>query len=200
MTGERWCVALRNKRMRRSLLVLLVLAAPLALADDGLRLDWTRQSLTATWRHYTQIVDGLEVVDGGVIERVDHDGSVHETFRALATPQPRVPRRLVAASEMQRAVPPGVILEQKLVALSDHGVARPVWRVIVEEKLHEPYAHYVDASTGELLRSQPLFSRVQARVFDVNPVAKLNRPDLADQNNAASAVPDAAYSLVDLDN
>lgn len=170
------------------------------MAGDGLRLDWTRESLTATWRHYTQIVDGLEVEGGGVIERVDRDGSVHETFRALAAPQPRVPRRMLATSEVQRAVPAGVVLEQKLVALNDGGVARPVWRVIVEERLHEPYAHYVDASTGELLRSIPLFSRVQARVFDINPVAKLHRPDLTDQNNAAAAVPDAAYSIVDLDN
>ncbi len=187
--------------MARRLTALLVLLVALSVrADDGLRLDWTRHSLRAAWRHYTQIVDGLEVVGGGVIERVDRDGSVHETYRALAAPQPHVPRRMLEASAVANAVPPGVIVDQRMVALNDNGVARPVWRVIVEEKLHEPYAHYVDASTGALLRSEALFSRVQARVFDVNPVAKLNRPDLADQNNAAGAVPDAAYSIVDLDN
>src|SRR4051794_25609405 len=151
--------------MRRILLLCLLLA-PVVRADDGLRLDWSRQSLTATWRHYIQIVDGLEVVDGGVIERVARDGTVHETFRELAAPQPRVPRRIVTATEMASALPAGVVLERKLVALNDQGVAGPVWRVIVEATLHEPYAHYVDASTGELLRSEPLFSRVQARVFD----------------------------------
>ena len=76
--------------MARRLVILLLLVAPAALADDGLRLDWTRQSLRATWRHYTQIVDGLEVVGGGVIERVDRDGRVHETFRALARRPPGV--------------------------------------------------------------------------------------------------------------
>ncbi len=71
---------------------------------------------------------------------------------------------------------------------------------VVEEGLHKLYAHYVDASSGELLRSEALFSQVQARVFDINPVAKLNRPDLADNNNVATAVPNEAYSIVDLDN
>jgi subtilisin-like proprotein convertase family protein len=187
----------------RRLLVLLILPLLFTtniLADDGLRLELTRQSLTATWRYYAQIVDGLEVEGAGVIERVDHDGSVHEVYRELAAPQARVPRRMIAANEATRAVPSGLLVDEKMVALNDHGTARPVWRVVVEESLHKPYAHYVDASTGELLRSEPLFSRVQARVFDINPVAKLNRPDLADNNGLASAVPDAAYSIVELDN
>jgi subtilisin-like proprotein convertase family protein len=186
--------------MRRALPLLLVLLAPIARADDGLRLDWTRESLTAAWRHYTQIVDGLEVVNAGVIERVDRDGSVHEVHRELAAPMPRVPRRTMAASEASRSVPAGIVLDQKLVALNDRGATRPVWRLVVEQVRHHPYAHYVDASTGTLLRSEPLFSRAQARVFDVNPVARLNRPDLQDRNNTANAVPEAAYSVVELDN
>jgi subtilisin-like proprotein convertase family protein len=186
--------------MRRALPFLLVLLPLIARADDGLRLDRTRESLTSTWRHYTQIVDGLEVVDAGVIERVDRDGSVHEVHREMAAPPPRVPRRMIAASEATRSVPLGMVLDQKLVALNDEGIARSVWRLVVEATPHRPYAHYVDASTGTLLRSVPLFSRVQARVFDLNPVAKLNRPDLLDQNNTANAVPATAYSIVDLDN
>ena len=160
--------------------------------------DWTRESLTATWRHYTQIVGGMEVEGAGVIERIDHDGSVHEEYRELVAAPPPGPRRMIAASDAMRALPAGLLVEQKLVALNDHGSARPVWRIVVEQTPHHPFAHYVDAATGELLRAEPLFSRVQARVFDVNPVAKLNRPDLADNNAAASAVPDAAYSIVDL--
>lgn len=39
----------------------------------------------------------------------------------------------------------------------------------------------------------------QARVFVANPVKTLNDPSLQDQNNAANAVPDAAYSIVDLE-
>jgi subtilisin-like proprotein convertase family protein len=188
--------------MRRLLLLLITpfFFSTAAQADDGLRLDRTRESLTGTWRYYTQVVDGLDVVGAGVIERVDHDGSVHEVFRDLAVPQASVPRRAIAATDATRTLPPGLLVEQKRVALNDHGTARPVWRIVVEEGLHKPYAHYVDASSGELLRSEPLFSQVQARVFDINPVAKLNRPGLADNNDLATAVPNEAYSIVDLDN
>jgi subtilisin-like proprotein convertase family protein len=43
-----------------------------------------------------------------------------------------------------------------------------------------------------------MFYTVKGRVFDVNPVAKLNDPELRDQNNSAAAVPEASYSVVDL--
>mgnify|MGYP001791550883 CR=1 FL=1 len=78
--------------------------------------------------------------------------------------------------------------------------ARPAWRVVVEEKPHEPVAHYIDAATGVLLLMKPLFAQITAkgRVFDTNPVAKLNDPSLRDHNDSAAAVPDAAYSLADL--
>jgi hypothetical protein len=68
----------------------------------------------------------------------------------------------------------------------------------VEERPHRKYANYYDATTGALIRSDALFWSIRGRVFEVNPVAKLNRPDLQDQNDVASAVPDAAYSIVDL--
>ncbi|MCU1349461.1 MAG: bacillolysin, partial [Acidobacteria bacterium] len=38
----------------------------------------------------------------------------------------------------------------------------------------------------------------KGRVFDVNPVARLNDPALQDGNNAAAAVPESAYSVVEL--
>ena len=77
MTGQRFCVPRRIRRMRRPFIVLsiaAVLLTPTIHADDGLRLDWTRQSLTATWRHYTQIVGGMEVEGAGVIERIELPG------------------------------------------------------------------------------------------------------------------------------
>src|SRR5437868_2499813 len=181
--------------MKRTLLLLLFVSTA-AFADDGLRLDYERQSLTATYRHYTQILNGLEVVGGGVIERVDRDGNVRELHRAIAH-APSIVRRRMPASEALTRVPAGVTREATLVSVNVNGEARPAWRIVIEPVKHERVAHYVDASTGEILRVEPLFASVQARVFDVNPVAKLNRPDLADQNNAASAVPDTAYSIVD---
>jgi Proprotein convertase P-domain len=86
------------------------------------------------------------------------------------------------------------------VALYVDGKLHIAKQSIVYERPLEPYAEYRDAETGELLRREALFWTAKARVFDVNPVAKLNDPTLQDHNNAADAVPDAAYSVVDLDN
>jgi subtilisin-like proprotein convertase family protein len=177
--------------------LILVLYARSVNAQD-LRLDYQRESLIGTYRHYTQYVNGLPVLGGEVIERVDHNGGVRELHRAIATAAPK--RTLIAKRSALWAVPMGAVRDEQLVAVSVDGEARPAWRVIVEENPHEPTAHYMDAATGALLLSKPLFARItgKGRVFDPNPVTKLNDPSLRDQNDAAAAVPDAAYSLVDL--
>ena len=184
--------------MRRLLLSLALLLFAAAANAQDLRLDYERESLLGTYRHYTQYVDGLPVLGGEVIERVARDGSVRELHRAIATPAPR--RSLIAKSTAVAAAPQGNVRDAELVAVNRGGEARPAWRVVVEEKPHEPVAHYIDAATGALLVSQPLFAQITAkgRVFDTNPVVKLNDPELRDQNDSAAAVPDAAYSLVDL--
>jgi len=183
--------------MRRLLPLILLSLAAVASAQD-LRLDYERESLLGTYRHYTQYVDGLPVLGGEVIERVARDGSVRELHRAIAVPGAK--RALIAKSTAIATAPRGSLRDAQMVAVNRGGEARPAWRVVVEEKPHEPVAHYIDAATGELLVSQPLFAQITAkgRVFDSNPVAKLNDPSLRDQNNSAAAVPDAAYSLVDL--
>jgi subtilisin-like proprotein convertase family protein len=184
--------------MRRLLLPLALLSLAASLNAQDLRLDYERESLLGTYRHYTQYVDGLPVLGGEVIERVARDGSVREMHRAIATPAPR--RTLIAKSTAVAAAPAGNLRDAQLVAVNRGGEARPAWRVVVEEKPHEPVAHYIDAATGTLLVSQPLFAQItaKARVFDTNPVVKLSNPALRDQNNSAAAVPDAAYSFVDL--
>src|SRR5437763_4470394 len=184
--------------MRRYVFFLSLLFLAAAVNAQDLRLDYERESLLGTYRHYTQYVDGLPVLGGEVIERVAHDGSVRELHRAIATPAPK--RGLIAKSTAVAAAPAGDVRDAELVAVNMRGEARAAWRIVVEEKLHEPVAHYIDAATGTLLVSQPLFAQITAkgRVFDTNPVAKLNDPSLRDQNNSAAAVPDIAYSLVDL--
>ena len=184
--------------MRRLVLSLVLLFLAAAVNAQDLRLDYERESLLGTYRHYTQYVNGLPVLGGEVIERVAHDGSVRELHRAIAAPAPK--RSLIAKSTAVAAAPRGDLRDAQLVAVNVGGEARPAWRVVVEEKPHEPVAHYIDAATGALLVSQPLFAQITAkgRVFDTNPVAKLNDPSLRDQNDSAAAVPDAAYSLVDL--
>jgi subtilisin-like proprotein convertase family protein len=78
--------------------------------------------------------------------------------------------------------------------------SRVVRREIVYEGPLEPYAHDYDVLTGALVRRTPLFFNAKpARVFDPNPVVTLNDPTLQDRNDAASAVPAAAYKDVTLD-
>ncbi len=184
--------------MRIVVVSFVLLLSAIALDAQDLRLDYQRESLIGTYRHYTQYVDGLPVLGGEVIERVDHDGNTRELHRAIASAAPK--RTLIAKQSALWVLPSGDVRDQQMVAVNAAGEARPAWRVVVEENPHEPVAHYVDAATGALLLSKPLFARItaSARVFDPNPVTKLNDPSLRDQNGAASAVPDAAYSLVDL--
>jgi len=184
--------------VKRLVAILSLLLAASASAGETLKLVAERQSLLGTWRTYRQVIDGLEVYGTDVIERVDAGGNAHELHRTMA--HAAAHRPLIAATEARTHLPAGRVAAQQLVALNVGGEARPAWRVVVEERPMEPVAHFVDAANGALLRSEPLFWTVKGRVFDVNPVAKLNRPDLQDQNNAASAVPAEAYSDVELDN
>ena len=99
----------------------MIPALLLATALD-LRLDYTRQSLTATYRHYTQYVNGVPVLGGEVIERVDADGSVHEVVRALASdPHPAFGHPLPQAGE-------GLSTARVNIG----GEARPARRVIID--------------------------------------------------------------------
>src|SRR5438270_687131 len=60
----------------------ILLAAAAAAAPD-LRLDYTRQSLTSTVRHYRQYIDGREVAGGERIE-VTRGGVTRVVYESLA--------------------------------------------------------------------------------------------------------------------
>src|SRR5436190_23859775 len=123
----------------KRVLLLLALVSTTALADHGLRLDYERHSLTGTYRHYTQIIDGLEVAGSGVVE-VERDGRVTTLHRVLAHP-PAIVRRRMSLREAESRVPAGIVHDESLVAVNVNGEARPAWRVVVEESRHEPVAH-----------------------------------------------------------
>ncbi|HEV7922988.1 MAG TPA: proprotein convertase P-domain-containing protein [Thermoanaerobaculia bacterium] len=165
--------------MRTALLALLF-AANLHAAD--FRLDRQVESLTGTHRHYTQYIDGLPVDGAARVESVLLDGRVRAEERAARAP---------LAASAKRSAPRK---DATLVYLNVDGEARLAWRYVTSDH----FAHWMDASSGETLRTEQLFWTAQARVFDVNPVAKLNNPALRDQNDSPDAVPAAAYDLVDL--
>jgi subtilisin-like proprotein convertase family protein len=161
----------------------------LLAAIVGLRLDYTRVSLTKTVRHYTQVVDGIEVAGG---ERIEENGRV--TFERLGQLRSRVAQ--AASLRPTRAGSPRHTGTPAYVNVD--GELRSAVRVVEFARPMEPYERWYDSETGALLRERPMFFTVKGRVFDVNPVAKLNDPSLRDLNNSATAVPDAAYSIVDL--
>jgi subtilisin-like proprotein convertase family protein len=161
---------------------------PLALV---LVLVLERHSLTATWRTYHQFIDGVEVVGSAVVTR-----DSQEVVRVVA--ERRRPGGWPAGVPPARGETPLGQPAGTPAFLNVNGEARPVYRTITRERPLEPVAHYVDAATGAEIRTEPLFWTAKGRVFDPNPVAKLNDTTLRDGNDAASAVPNSAYSVVDL--
>src|ERR1043166_3706532 len=138
----------------------LLLAATLAAAPD-LRLDYTRESLVKTVRHYRQYVDDREVVGGERIEEM-RNGVVRVVYENLARdPGDHDRARVLSTCD-------------DCVYVNISGEARLARRATVTTARLQRHAIYTDAATGEVLRDDPLFSNLTAtaRVFDVNPVTK----------------------------
>jgi len=167
-----------------TLLLLLTLLANSLSGNElpDLRLESVRESLTGTHYRYRQYVAGRPVAGGGTVVTITKDGS-----------------RLEESSLARLAGPAPQGLSRGTTVLNDGGVARFVDRSIAHRRTLEPVAEYHDALTGELIREEPLYYNAkEGRVFKVNPVVALNAPELRDQNDAATAVPEAAYSAVTL--
>lgn len=165
--------------MRRAFLVIsivLALRAGAAAAPD-LRLELVRESLTGTHFRYRQYIAGRAVQGAELVVTVTRSG---ETFEE---------KNLVTVIAGTRARGNAVV--------NDGGIARFVDREVVTRRTVEPFAEYRDPDSGALLFAEPLFFNAkEGRVFEQNPVVKLNAPQLRDQNDSASAVPEAAYSTV----
>ncbi|HWW63017.1 MAG TPA: M4 family metallopeptidase, partial [Thermoanaerobaculia bacterium] len=157
-------------------MLLLFFCATLRASQPDVRLELVRESLTGTHYRYRQYAHGLPVVGGEVTV-----SSEREIGRRLA----RVDEELAPPSDANAAV-------------NVDGVVRYARRVIVANKPLERIAYYYDVETGELLRVEPLYFSVGARVFDPNPVVTLNDPALQDRNDDPSAVPEPAYRTVDV--
>src|SRR5689334_13178177 len=120
---------------------------PLLLAAIvELRLDYTRVSLTKTVRHYTQVVDGIEVAGG---ERLEENGRV--TFERLG--QLRNQRTPSSASVL-------VHRDGTPAYVNVDGELRPALRVVEFARPMEPYERWYDSETGALLRERPMFYTV----------------------------------------
>ena len=159
------------------LLSLLIAAATMS---PELRLEVVRESLTGTHYRYRQYIDGSAVVGGEVNVTVRPDGRREEI-------------RAVAALPLRTASVRGDVW------VNVDGVARPARREVISDGRLQTL-RYVDPDSGSTLREELLYYNAKpARVFEANPVVKLNDPGLRDMEDSAAAVPEAAYSTVELE-
>ena len=161
--------------------MLFALLLAVGLAEPDLRLELTRESLAGTHHRYRQYIDGTPVVGGEVNVTVRPDGG-REEVRTMAMP-PAGPR----------------VRSARGVWINVNGVARPATRAVEDDGVGI-IVRYLDPETGAVLHTEQNYFRSRAsRVFDPNPVAKLNAPELRDMEDADAAVPPAAYSDVEIE-
>jgi subtilisin-like proprotein convertase family protein len=184
----------------------LQLHGPAVLGADAsaleLRLKEILQSLTGSHLRYQQFFEGVEVVGGEVVIDLNRAGTVVAAHGRTAKPAgiwpPRGERLRTAAAFVARH--PDLRMERiERVALPRAGELRPGWRIIAARSERERFVYYLDEETLKTISIVPLFfNGVPARVFRANPVTVLNDPTLQDHDNAASAVPNTAYSFEEL--
>jgi hypothetical protein len=122
----------------------------------------------------------------------------------LNTSQPKV-HPTAAASAAAKAGAPARVLSKKLMALPYKGATRLVWAVTTVNG-HGARTSYVDAVNRRVLKTtvishsarSPKLTVGTGRVFDPNPVVKLQDESLTDHDDAADAVPAAGYTVRDL--
>lgn len=190
--------AVRGALERRSRELLGVAIAP------ELRLIDERESLRGRHFRFGQTIGGVPVVGAEATVAV-RDGAIRSVHSRVARGAARLPgpeSAGAAAAQLVSLFPELAgrpVIASEPVLINHDGAVRPAHRFTIEPAPGRPIAYYVDAESGTLLRIEPLyFNDAPARVFESNPVTRLNNPTLQDRNNAAAAVPDAAYSTVTL--
>jgi subtilisin-like proprotein convertase family protein len=173
-------------------------------AGDALELapPVERDSLAGAHFYFAQTVGGIPVLNGGVSVSIYPDGtaSLHDRTAAPRFGFLRVSDAEAALTAIAHARASGATEVEgvELVGwIGDDGALRPYRRVVVRDGLRR-HAIMVDAETGGVAWSEPLFATARGRVFDSNPVTATNDATLLDGDDAASAVPSAAYSSVEL--
>jgi Zn-dependent metalloprotease len=169
-----------------------------------------RHSLLGVHRWYQQVRGGHPVPGGwwgwhrNLTTHVITINNCRVTAGKLNTTTPRV-APTTALSAAAKAATPERTLGKQLVALPHNGDTRLAWAV-TSANGSGARTSYVDAVTGRVLSTElisdfarsPKLTIGTARVFDPNPVVKLQDQSLRDKGDAADAVPPQAYSNRDL--
>ena len=170
-----------------------------------------RRSLLGVHRWYQQVKGGKPVPGGwwGWHRYTDSGDLVIDDCRVTAgklnTTTPKVHPTAAASAAAAKTASPGRVLSKHLVSLPYKNATRLAWAVTTVNG-HGARTSYVDAVNGKVLKTtvishaarSPKFTVGSARVFDPNPVVKLQDESLKDQGDAAAAVPANGYSNRDL--
>jgi Zn-dependent metalloprotease len=198
-------------------------ASELKIKPDLSQLKFDKVKKSVLGRHvlYQQYHDGKAVSGAWVRVDIDHEGRVYNVQNDLV-PEPALAKtrqaearrvsmrgaRRAAAAQLSpddakaRAVETvapgrGEALEAESCFVPHDGVPRAAWKVVVvRRRPRGEWKVYLDAYTGEVLESRSLlkYATARGRVFDPNPVVRLNDTALTD----TSPLPTSAYTLVDL--
>ncbi|WP_434440165.1 M36 family metallopeptidase [Lentzea sp. E54] len=176
-------------------LSLLTITAQAAALKDGLRLLAVRDSLTATHTWYEQTFDGKAVLGAYYVEHVDKEtGAKTVDDGRLVVGSVDVTPAVTAESAKAKSagVPEGVNLK----VLPGTGL---VYEVISDNGKGSERT-LVHAETGAVVRTESLVKHADGTgtVFSPNPVVSQQNQNLADGDDADSAVPAAAYRSVTL--
>lgn len=186
-----------------------------------LRLTDIQSSLTGKHVRLHQYYKGIAVYGATISLHTNHSGQIrviHNNYypeinistTASLTPEGAIDIAIAETRAFNLRKPPRANLvifpNPNAGQIGDYTDAyRLAYRAIVHS--HQPLASWeyiIDANTGEPLHRRNLlrFAKGQGRVFNPNPVVALKDFTLMDQDDAADAIPDKAYTdviLPDLD-
>ncbi len=188
-------------------------ARDLKIAPDlsQLKFDKVRSSLLGRHVLFQQHHEGLAISGAWVRVDIDREGRVYNVQNdlvpepALARTRKAAPRAAakalaqdaIQARAIEAAAPgDGEVLEVEQCFVPHEGTPRAGWKVVVQRR--RPYGEwkvYLDTQ-GRVLDVVALLKHAagQGRVFDPNPVVRLNDTSLSD----STPIPEAAYTLVTL--
>lgn len=168
---------------------------------DGTTLEVmeVRESLTGTAVQLVHRLGGEIILGSGAVLRFDPSGELESMENGLAV---RKASAMVRASAIATADPEELagrrVLGRSPVLIQHDGEVRRVTRILAADPPFGEIAFDVDPSSGALLQITPLYWLAPARVFSSNPVTRLNDPSLQDSDDSSIAVPESAYSWVEL--
>jgi Zn-dependent metalloprotease len=192
-----------------SALILAGLAASPATAQarraDGLRLITVKQSLLATHSWYAQTYRGRPVLGGFLVRHVVRATGATAADDGRLDVRGDVPSRAKVPAAQARAkagrAAHSTTVGPASLAVLPGAQARLVWSVVSNTR-RGSVRTLVDATTGAVVGTRSLvrFVNGSGRVFDPNPVVKLQNESITDQNDADTAVFQPAYQTVTLAN